>query len=217
MAEAARDLGLEYLGIADHSQAAVYAGGLSPAMVKKQRHEIEKLNEELAPFLIFSGIESDILADGRLDYDEEILASFDYVVAAVHGQFNGTEAQMTKRLVTAASHPRTTMLAHPTGRLLLSRDGYPVNLGAVFEACAAHDTWIEINAHPVRLDLDWRHLRAAKEAGVTFVINPDAHHTHEIAYYRYGVNVARKGWLTKEDVANTRTLAAVKKLLGRAK
>ena len=215
MAEEARALGLGYLGIADHSQSAVYAGGLPPASVRKQRHEIEKLNEELAPFVVFAGIESDIFADGRLDYDDGTLAAFDYVVAAVHGQFSGTEAQMTKRLVTAVSHPRTTMLAHPTGRLLLSRDGYPVNLTAVFEACAAHDTWIEINAHPYRLDLDWRHLRTAKELGVKFVINPDAHHTGEIAYYRYGVNVARKGWLTKDDVTNTRSLAAVRKLLGR--
>jgi len=215
MAEEARALGLGYLGIADHSQSAVYAGGLPPASVRKQRHEIEKLNEELAPFVVFAGIESDIFADGRLDYDDDTLAAFDYVVAAVHGQFSGTEAQMTKRLVTAVSHPRTTMLAHPTGRLLLSRDGYPVNLTAVFEACAAHDTWIEINAHPYRLDLDWRHLRTAKELGVKFVINPDAHHTGEIAYYRYGVNVARKGWLTKDDVTNTRSLAAVRKLLGR--
>ena len=214
MAEAAKALGLEYLGIADHSQSAVYAGGLAPASVKKQRAEIEALNEELAPFVIFAGIESDILGDGSLDYTDEVLASFDCVVAAVHGQFSGTEAQMTKRLVAAVSNPRTTMLAHPTGRLLLSRDGYPVNLIAVFEACAAHDTWIEINAHPYRLDLDWHHLRTAREMGVKLVINPDAHHTSEVGYYRYGVNVARKGWLEKGDVTNTRTLAAMKKLLG---
>jgi DNA polymerase (family 10) len=169
----------------------------------------------LAPFVIFAGIESDILTDGSLDYKEDVLASFDYVVAAVHGQFSGTEVQMTKRLVAAVSNPFTTLLAHPTGRLLLSRDAYPVNLGAVFEACAAHGTWIEINAHPYRLDLDWRHLKLAKETGVKFVINPDAHHTSEIAYFKYGVNVARKGWLTRDDVTNTRSLAAVRKLLRR--
>jgi DNA polymerase (family 10) len=213
MAEAAKELGLEYLGIADHSQTAVYAGGLDKPKVTKQRHEIEKLNDEMKPFVLFAGIESDILQDGALDYDDETLAKFDYVVASVHGQFTGTEAQMTKRIVTAVSNKFTTMLGHPTGRLLLSRDGYPVNLIAVFEACAAHKTTIEINAHPYRLDLDWRHVRTAKEMGVQFVINPDAHHTSEIGYYRYGVGVARKGWLTKADVLNTHTLASVKKLL----
>ena len=213
MAEAAKELGLEYLGIADHSQTAVYAGGLDKTKVTKQRHEIEKLNDELKPFVVFAGIESDILAEGQLDYDDDTLATFDYVVASVHGQFTGTEAQMTKRIVTAVSNKFTTMLGHPTGRLLLSRDGYPVNLIAVFEACAAHKTTIEINAHPYRLDLDWRHVRTAKEMGVQFVINPDAHHTSEIGYYRYGVGVARKGWLTKADVLNTHTLASVKKLL----
>ncbi len=213
MAEAAKELGLEYLGIADHSQTAVYAGGLTKEKVAKQRDEIAQLNAELKPFVVFAGIESDILQDGRLDYDHETLAAFDYVVASVHGQFTGTEAQMTERIVTAVSSPFTTMLGHPTGRVLLSRDGYPLNLIAVFEACAKHKTFIEINAHPYRLDLDWRHVRTAKEMGVQFVINPDAHHTSEIGYYRYGVGVARKGWLTKDDVLNTGTLAAVRKQL----
>ncbi len=211
MAEAAKELGLDYLGIADHSQTAVYAGGLTQEKVAKQLKEIAALNAELKPFVLFAGIESDILQDGRLDYDDETLATFDYVVASVHGQFTGTEAEMTKRIVTAASNPFTTMLGHPTGRLLLSRDGYPVNLVAIFEACAKHKVLIEINAHPYRLDLDWRHIRTAKDIGVQFVINPDAHHIHEIAYYRYGVGVARKGWLTKDDVFNTHTPAAVRK------
>ncbi|HXV13172.1 MAG TPA: PHP domain-containing protein, partial [Candidatus Krumholzibacteria bacterium] len=211
MAEAAKAMGLEYLGIADHSQTAVYAGGMDKAKVKKQKREIEKLNEELAPFVLFAGIESDILAEGQLDYDDETLSLFDHVVASVHGQFTGTEAQMTKRIVTAVSNPLTTMLGHPTGRLLLSRDGYPLNLTAVFEACAAHKVMIEINAHPYRLDLDWRHLRTAKDMGVHFVINPDAHHTSEIGYFRYGVGVARKGWLTKGDVFNTRNAAEVRR------
>lgn len=209
MAEAAKALGHEYLGIADHSKTAVYANGLTPARVAKQIDEIKQLNEELAPFVVFAGIESDILMEGQLDYDDDVLASLDYVCASVHGQFTGTEAQMTKRIVTAISNPFTTMLGHPTGRLLLSRDGYPVNLIAIFEACAAHNVWMEINAHPVRLDLDWRHVRTAKEIGVCFVINPDAHHTSEIAYFRYGVGVARKGWLTKDDVMNTKSAAAV--------
>ncbi len=215
MALAAKELGLEYLGIADHSQTAVYAGGLKIEDVKKQRDEIDTLNKTLAPFVIFAGIESDILQDGALDYPDDVLASFDYVVASVHGQFTGSEAQMTERIVTAVSNPFTTMLGHPTGRVLLSRDGYPLNLVAVFEACVKHDTWIEINAHPYRLDLDWRHVKLAKEMGVRFVINPDAHSTKEIAYYTYGVNVARKGWLTRDDVLNTRSIGEVRKLLAK--
>jgi len=215
MALAARELGLEYLGIADHSKTAVYANGLSIEDVKKQRKEIEDLNQKLAPFVVFVGIESDILQNGELDYADDVLESFDYIVASVHGQFTGTEAQMTDRIVAAVSNPFTTLLGHPTGRVLLSRDGYPVNLHKVFEACVEHDTWMEINAHPYRLDLDWRQVKTAKEMGVKFVINPDAHSTKEVAYYKYGVNVARKGWLTKDDVMNTRSLAAVRKLLAK--
>ena len=213
MAQAAQALGHAYLGIADHSQTAVYANGLPPAGVRKQRHEIETLNQELAPFVLFAGIESDILQDGSLDYANEVLAEFDYVVASVHGQFTGSEAQMTERIVKAVHNPFTTMLGHPTGRVLLSREGYPLNLTAVFEACAAHDVYIEINAHPYRLDLDWRHVKTAQDMGVKFVINPDAHHTTEIAYFEFGVGVARKGWLTKDDVLNTRTLQAVTETL----
>ena len=215
MALAARDLGFEYLGMADHSQSAGYVNGLKPDRVLQQREEIEKLNKELAPFFIFAGIESDILQSGKLDYPDEILASFDYVVASVHGQFTGTEAEMTERIVRAVSNPYCTMLGHPTGRILLTRDGYPLDLRAVFEACVAHNTYMEINAWPNRLDLDWRHVKPAKEMGVGFVINPDAHTTKEIAFYKYGVNIARKGWLAKDDVLNTRTLAGVKKLLAK--
>jgi DNA polymerase (family 10) len=215
MALAARELGFGYLGIADHSQSAGYVNGLKPDRVKTQREEIEALNRQIAPFVIFAGIESDILQSGSLDYTDDVLASFDYVVASVHGQFTGTEAQMTERIVKAVSNPYTTMLGHPTGRILLTRDGYPLDLKAVFEACAAHNTWIEINAWPNRLDLDWRHIRTAKEMGVRFVINPDAHTTKEIAFYRYGVNIARKGWLTKDDVLNTLDAAGARKLLAK--
>lgn len=213
MADAAKALGHAYLGIADHSQTAVYANGLPPASVKKQRAEIDGINAEMAPFHLFAGIESDILQDGALDYSDDVLAGFDYVVASVHGQFTGSEAQMTERIVKAVQNPFTTMLGHLTGRVLLSREGYPLNLTAVFEACAAHDVYIEINAHPYRLDLDWRHMKTAKEMGVKFVINPDAHHTGEIAYFEYGVGIARKGWLTKDDVLNTHTLAGAQKIL----
>ncbi len=213
MAEAAKALGFEYLGIADHSQSAGYAGGLKVDKVMQQRKEIAELNQELKPFVIFSGTESDILTDGRLDYDEETLAGFDYVVASVHGQFTGTEAQMTQRIVTAVSNPFTTMLGHPTGRLLLTRDGYPLNLVAVFEACAKHNVFIEINSWPNRLDLDWRHLRTAKDIGVQFVINPDAHNIREIEFVRYGVGIARKGWLTKDDILNTKSSDGVRDAL----
>lgn len=213
MALAARELGFEYFGMADHSQSAGYVNGLKPDRVIQQREEIEQLNRQLAPFFIFAGIESDILQSGKLDYTDDILASFDYVVASVHGQFTGTEAEMTERIVKAVSHPSCTMLGHPTGRILLQRDGYPLDLRAVFEACVAHNTCIEINAWPNRLDLDWRYVKTAKEMGVRFVINPDAHTTKEIAFYKYGVNIARKGWLTKGDVLNTRNLADVRKLL----
>jgi DNA polymerase (family 10) len=213
MALAARELGLEYFGMADHSQSAGYVNGLKPDRVIQQREEIEALNKQLAPFVVFAGIESDILMSGKLDYTDDILASFEYVVASVHGQFTGTEAEMTERIVKAVSHPSCTMLGHPTGRILLQRDGYPLDLRAVFEACVAHNTYIEINAWPNRLDLDWRHLKTAQEMGVRFVINPDAHTTKEIAFYKYGVNIARKGWLTRNDVLNTRSLADVRKLL----
>ena len=213
MAEAAKGLGFEYLGIADHSQSAGYAGGMKVDKVMQQRKEIAELNQELKPFVIFSGTESDILVDGRLDYDEDTLSGFDYVVASVHGQFTGGEAQMTQRIVTAVSNPFTTILGHPTGRLLLTRDGYPLNLIAVFEACAKHNVYIEINSWPNRLDLDWRHLRTAKDIGVKFVINPDAHNIREIEFVRYGVGIARKGWLTKDDILNTQNIAQVRKTL----
>jgi DNA polymerase (family X) len=217
MALAARDLGFEYLGMADHSQSAGYVNGLKPDRVIQQREEIDKLNKQLSPFFIFAGIESDILQSGKLDYPDEILASFDYVVASVHGQFTGTEKEMTERIVRAVSNPYCTMLGHPTGRILLTRDGYPLDLRAVFEACVAHNTFMEINAWPNRLDLDWRHVKPAKEMGVRFVINPDAHTTKEIAFYKYGVNIARKGWLAKGDVLNTRSLADVRALLANTK
>ncbi len=210
MAEAARELGLEYFGTGDHSRSAAYAGGLSIERLREQRVEVDALNREMAPFVIFHGVESDILSDGSLDYPDEVLAELDYVVASVHSQFTMSEAQMTERIVRAISNPYTTMLGHPTGRLLLMRDGYPVDLGAVIDAAAEHDVAIEINAHPRRLDLDWRWVRRAREAGVTIVVNPDAHEPGEIAAFRYGVGVARKGWLEKQHVLNTRTADEVR-------
>jgi DNA polymerase (family 10) len=206
MAEAARSLGLEYFGYGDHSQSLTVANGLTPERVRQQHEEIDAVIARKPGIRLFKGIECDILADGSLDYDDEVLALFDYVVASVHSFFGQSEPEMTARIVKAISHPRVTMLGHATGRLLLRRDGYKVDLEAVLQAAAAH---VEINAHPVRLDLDWVHCKRAKALGVKLVINPDAHSTHEIGYYRYGVDVARRGWLEKADVFNTLTAAEV--------
>jgi DNA polymerase (family 10) len=211
MAQAAKKLGYSYLGIADHSQSLTVANGLSPARVKQQQKEIDALNARLKGIHLFKGTECDILPDGSLDYSDELLATFDYVVASVHTHFNLPEPEMTARIVKAVSHPRVTMLGHATGRLLLRRDGYKVDLEAVLQAAAKHGTMIEINAHPMRLDLDWVFCKRAKALGVQLVINPDAHSTQDIAYTEYGVNVARRGWLEKKDVFNTRTLAQVQK------
>ena len=216
MVQAAIDRGLRYFGITDHSQTAGYARGLSPERVREQHQAIDALQKKLGRKIrLFKGIESDILADGRLDYDEKTLAGFDYLVASVHSGFNLSEADQTKRIVTAVSHPKVRILGHPTGRLLLSRDPYAVNLSAVYAACAAHDVAVEINASPYRLDLDWRELRAARQAGCRFSINPDAHSTTGLDVMRYGIGVARKGWLTRGDVVNTMLVTEMMAFLGR--
>jgi DNA polymerase (family 10) len=213
MALAAKKLGFKYLGIADHSQSLTVANGLSPDRVRQQQKEIDALNARLKGFRVFKGTECDILPDGRLDFDDELLASFDYVVASVHSHFGQSEEEMTKRIVRAVCHPRVTMLGHATGRLLLRREGYKVDLDAVLKAAAAHGTMIEINAQPMRLDLDWVHCKRARELGITLVINPDAHGTDELALTRFGVFVAQRGWLEKKDVFNTRSAAQVAKAL----
>jgi DNA polymerase (family 10) len=213
MAEAARKLGFHYLGIADHSQSLTIAGGLSPERVRQQHKEIDALNKSFHGFRVFKGIECDILADGSLDFDDDVLKTFDYVVASVHTHFNQTEEEMTARIVKALSNPYVTMLGHATGRLLLRRDGYKVNLEAVLQAAAKHGKMIEINAQPMRLDLDWVHCKRAKALGIPLVINPDAHSTHELALFAFGVYVAQRGWLEKKDVFNTRNLKEVTKVL----
>jgi DNA polymerase (family 10) len=213
MVQAARKLGLKYLGIGDHSQSLTVANGLSPERVRKQQQEIDALNAKLHGFRVFKGTECDILADGSLDFDDEVLASFDYVVASVHTHFGQSQEEMTARIIKAISHPRVTMLGHATGRLLLRREAYKVDLEAVLQAAAKHGTLIEINAHPQRLDLDWIHCKRAKALGVQLVINPDAHNTADLAYVGYGVNVARRGWLEKKDVFNTQSAAQVAKAL----
>ena len=213
MALAAKKYGYKYFGIGDHSQSLKMARGLEPERVLQQHAEIDALNARIKGIHLFKGTESDILPDGSLDYSEELLARFDYVVASVHTHFNLPEAEMTARIIKAISHPRCTMLGHATGRLLLRREAYKVDLEAVLQAAAKHGKMIEINASPYRLDLDWIHCKRAKALGVKLVINPDAHAPDQIAYTRFGVDVARRGWLETADVFNTQNLAQVKKAL----
>lgn len=217
MARAAQALGLKYLGLADHSQSLTVANGLTPERVRRQQAEIDSVNKRLKGFKIFKGTECDILADGRLDYDEDLLATFDYVVASVHSHFKQSREEVTARIVRAIRNPYVTMLGHATGRLLMRREGYPVDLEAVLQAAAECGTMIEINANPQRLDLDWIHCKRAKALGVKLVINPDAHSAGEIELYRYGVDVARRGWLERGDVFNTKSLTEVTKALAARK
>jgi DNA polymerase (family 10) len=213
MALAAKALGFEYLGIADHSQSLTIANGLSPERVKRQHDEIDQLNKRLKGIRLIKGTECDILEDGTLDYADKVLETFDYVVASVHTLFAQAEAVMTERIVRALQHPLVTMLGHATGRLLLRREGYKVNLDKVLDAAAGAGKMIEINAQPLRLDLDWSYCKRAKALGIMLVINPDAHSTRELEYYQYGVNVARRGWLEAGDVFNSRSLKDVLKAL----
>jgi DNA polymerase (family 10) len=215
MADAAMELGLQYLGIADHSKASFQAHGLDEKRLLAQVKEIQKLNEELGPdFRIFTGSEVDIHKDGTLDFDDEILAQLDYTVASVHNVFNLSEAEMTKRIIRAMENKHVTMLGHVTGRLLLMRDGYAVDHAAIIEAAAATGTIIEINANPRRLDMDWRWWPLAKSKGVKCAINPDAHHTSQLQFLKFGVGIARKGWLTRHDVVNTLPLGKIEAVLG---
>jgi len=205
MAEAARDLGYQYLGINDHSVSAVYANGLEEDRIIKQHQEIDQLNREMTPFKIFKGIEADILAEGRLDYPDEILARFDFVITSIHSQTNMDEQKATNRLLNAIKNPFTTMLGHPTGRLLLRRKGYPLDFRKIIDACSENRVIIEINAHPYRLDLDWRWVNYALEKGVWISVNPDAHRIEGFQKMKYGVYVGRKGGLTRPQTFNCLT------------
>ncbi|MBD1425986.1 DNA polymerase/3'-5' exonuclease PolX [Sphingobacterium arenae] len=211
------ELGLSYFGICDHSKTAVYASGLGIERVQEQWQEIEHLNSKLAPFRIFKGIESDILSDGSLDYPDEILAKFDFVVASIHSNLRMEEEKATQRLITAIENPHTTILGHPTGRLLLSRPGYPIDYKKVIDACAANQVVIEINANPLRLDLDWRWQRHALEKGVLLSINPDAHRTEGLTDMQYGVYVARKGGLSPERCLNAFSLEEIEQYFAKKK
>lgn len=205
-------LQMEYFGICDHSKSAFYASGLNEQRVFGQHQEIDALNARLAPFRIFKGIESDILYDGSLDYPDEILKTFDFVVASVHSNLRMDEQKATARLIKAIENPYTTILGHPTGRLLLSRKGYPIDYSKVIDACAANNVVIEINANPLRLDLDWRWHRYALEKGVLLSINPDAHRTEGFHDMRYGVFIGRKGGLTAKQCLNAFSLAEITNL-----
>ena len=209
MATAARDLGLQYFGICDHSKSAGYANGLQTERVMQQHQEIDLLNEELAPFKIFKGIESDILSDGNLDYPDDVLTSFDFIVASVHSGLKMDEDKATSRLIKAIENPFTTILGHPTGRLLLARKGYPINHKKVIDACAANNVVIELNAHPYRLDIDWRWIDYCMEKNVMISINPDAHETSGLLDMHYGVYAARKGGLTKAYTFNALSLEEI--------
>lgn len=213
MANAAKALGWEYLGIADHSKIAAYAGGMSEEKLKVQFKEIDDLNAKLKGIRILKGTECDILPNGDLDWSDSVLSRFEFVVASIHSSFKNDEKEMTRRITKALKNKYVTMLGHPTGRLLLTRDGYPVNMIDVINCAADYGKVIEINAHPMRLDLDWRLLKYAKEKGVLVAINPDAHNIEGLRDVFFGVGIARKGWMEKSDVLNTRTWKGVSEFL----
>jgi DNA polymerase (family 10) len=222
MAEAARARGWSYLGIADHSRSAAYARGLSIAQVELQQAEIDAHNESFrqdagAVFRLLKGIEADILPDGTLDYPDEVLRRFEYVVGSVHSAFQKPRAEMTERIVRAVRHPALTILGHPTGRLLLTRAGYDLDIGTVLEAAAEAGVVVEINANPHRLDLDWREVRNAAALGILIAINPDAHSVAALDHVVYGVNMARKAGLEARQILNTWPVAEVIEYLGKRK
>jgi DNA polymerase (family X) len=201
--------GFQYAGISDHSKSAFYAGGLKDSQINEYLEEINQINKKIPGFKFFKGIESDILPDGSLDYSEDILEKFDFIIAAVHSNFNMSEEQMTERVIKAIENRFTTILAHPTGRLLLARDPYKIDIIRIINAAAKNNVDIELNASPFRLDLDWRMCKYAKERGVKIFINPDAHRLKNLDDYKFGVNIARKGWLEKKDVPNTFTVGEI--------
>ena len=213
MATAAQELGMEYLGMAEHSKSSIQAHGIDAVKLRSQIAAIRKLNKKFNGFQVFAGVECDILRDGKLDFDDEILSELDFAVASIHSVFNLSEAEMTKRIIRAMENPFITILAHPTGRLLLKRDPYLVDIPAVLEAAVATGTWIELNAAPKRLDLDWRWWPLAKQKGVKCVINPDAHRTDRLQDLWFGVGIARKGWLTKSDVMNCLPIGQIESAL----
>jgi DNA polymerase (family X) len=217
MAMACKEMGYEYLGISDHSKTAFYANGLKEDRILEQHKEIDLLNQKLAPFKIFKGIESDILNDGALDYDDAVLASFDFIVASVHSNLKMDIDKATSRLLKAIENPYTTMLGHATGRLLLKREGYPLDFKKIIDACAANEVIIEINANPRRLDMDWRWVRYALEKNIMISINPDAHSVNGYNDMKYGMYMGRKAGLTKEMTFNALSLEEMENYLAKKK
>ena len=214
MLQAAEEMGWEYIGISDHSKSSVQANGLSVERLFDQIEEIKKLNRsKIYKIHIFSGTECDILANGSLDFSDDLLKKLDFVIGSVHSSLSQDEKTMTKRIIRAIEHPLLTMLGHPTGRLLLRREGYKVHMQKIIDACIANKKIIEINGNPQRLDMDWRLWHSAIEKGLLCCINTDAHDASHHAFIQTGINVARKGWLTKEYVFNTRSLAEIKRYL----
>jgi DNA polymerase (family 10) len=205
--------GFEYLVISDHSKSAFYANGLSEERIKAQHQYIDELNKTFAPFKIFKSIECDILNDGSLDYSDTILGTFDMVIASVHSNLKMTEEKAMQRIINAIEHPATRILGHPTGRLLLSRAGYPINHEKVIDACVANKVVIEINAHPRRLDLDWKWIHLAQEKGAMLSINPDAHNTEGYKDIRYGVLASQKGGLLKSNNLSSYSLTELEEFL----
>ena len=215
MAAACRELGFVYVGICDHSKAAFYANGLTEERVAQQHQEIDTLNKQMENFRIFKGIEVDILPDGSLDYSDDILASFDFVIASVHSSFNLSVDAMTDRICRALRNPYVRMLGHPTGRLLLAREPYALNMEQVIQVAGEENKVIEINANPYRLDLDWRWGKSAKANGVKTVLNPDAHSIEGLQDYIYGIDIARKSWMEKADVLNSYPLSEIEQYLNK--
>jgi len=206
--------GYEYLVISDHSQSAFYANGLREERIVAQHQQIDELNKNLYPFRIFKSIESDILNDGSLDYSDDVLASFDLVIASIHSNLKMTEEKAMMRLMNAIENPFTSILGHMTGRLLLSRNGYPVDHRRIIDACIANNVVIELNAHPRRLDIDWRWIQEATDKGVLISINPDAHSLEGFEDCKYGVLVAQKAGLTKYQNLSSYSLAEFEEFLG---
>ena len=202
LALACRAAGYSYVGITDHSMSAAYAGGLTPDDLARQGQEIDEVNERITGIRVLKGIEADILADGRVDYDEAVLSRLDFVIASIHSRFNMNQAEMTQRMLTAMDNPCVTIIGHPTGRLLLARNPYPIDLAAVMEKALERGIALEMNADPHRLDLDWRILRQARERGVLVSIGADAHSIPTLRHVDNGIGIARKGWLAATNVLN---------------
>lgn len=215
--EVCRRRGWQYVAICDHTKAAGYAKGLDEKRVKEQHKEIDQLNKKYAKdgIYIIKGTEVDILPDGSLDFDDNVLASFELVIASVHSKFNMTEKEMTQRILKALKNKYVNMLGHPTGRLLLAREGYPVNLEEVLDFCAKEGIIVELNAHPYRLDLDWHYIKKAIDMGIMISINPDSHSVLDVEHVRYGIGIARKGWATAKNILNCYPLKDVLQLLKR--